>query len=372
MDIGFKWSGFDIKWAVDRYKEAYSTYKKNVGNEIVCEDIRAINFDSVPDCDVVIGGPPCQAFSLVGKRDPTDENFVMIWEFLRAIKAKVPHAFVMENVPGLRSAKDMNGRNVLQLLIKRFEDLGYTVTPLLLNAADYGVPQRRKRLFLFGTRNKSMITPLPRTHTGNKDEIRRDNLLQWVSSNDAIGDLPNPQKDDRMLAYTKNNTSIYSQWVRGSSDGVYNHAIPTMSELDRQIIMYITEGGNYRDVPESIPSRRIRNYKKTGGRTTTYGRLHREMPAYTINTYFSRPNVGCNIHFSEDRLITIREGMRLQSFRDDFVLPDGLSKTAQYNVVGNAVPPLIGFLLAETLRKEIPELRPHRRKIARTKLPFHG
>lgn len=369
LDLGFKWSGFDIVWAIDNYKEACETYRKNVGKEIICEDIRKINFDEVPDCDIVIGGPPCQAFSLIGKRDSSDQNFMMIWEFFKAIKSKMPHAFVMENVPGLRSAIDANGQNVLQSLIKKFENLGYTVTCSLINAADYGVPQRRKRLVLLGTHGKNGLAPLPKTHTGDIDEIKQKKLPPWISALDAIGDLPDPSGEDIALRYKKERTSNFSYWARENSDSVYNHWMPSMSELDQKIIGFVKEGGNYMDVPNSIPSRRIRNYKKTGGRTTTYGRLDRKMPAYTINTYFSRLNVGCNIHFSKDRLITIREGMRLQSFKDNFILPQEMSKRAQYTVVGNAVPPLLGFMLAETLRNNIVEIRPYRRRVPKSSVP---
>ena len=364
LDIGFKWSGFDIVWAADNYVEACMTYEKNVGKEITCVDICSVDFDVVPDADVIIGGPPCQAFSLAGKRDPNDKNFALIWEFLRGIKAKMPQAFVMENVPGLRSATDKHGTNVLQALVAGFTRLGYKVTPSLLNAADYGVPQRRKRLFLLGTLGRSAIRPLPNTHTGNAGEAILRDIPMWVSSGDAIGDLPDPQNDDGAMPYGLEPNSDYAGWLRKGSDGIHDHRIPTMSELDRQIISHVSEGGNYMDIPDSIPSQRIRNYKKTGGRTTTYGRLDRKMPAYTINTYFSRPNVGCNIHYSKDRLITIREGLRLQSFTDSFVLPERMSKTSQYKVVGNAVPPIMGLVLAETLKANIPEIAPNRELVA--------
>lgn len=112
-----------------------------------------------------------------------------------------------------------------------------------------------------------------------------------------------------------------------------------------KIIMAVKPGGNYMDVPDAIATKRIMNFKKTGGRTTTYGRLHSDKASYTLNTYFSRPNVGCNIHFSEDRLITIREGLRLQSFPDDFVVYSS-SKSGAYKQVGNAVPPLLAKALA--------------------------
>ena len=337
------------------------TYVKNVGTEITCTDIQNVDFDDVPDCDMIIGGPPCQAFSMVGKRDSTNKNFMMIWEFLRAIKSKMPRVFVMENVPGLMSAVDLNGQNVLQLLINKFENLGYMLTHSLVNAADYGVPQRRKRLIIVGTLGKSKFKFPKKTHTGNLEEAKYVEFTPWVSVKNAIGDLPNPSVHDRPVTYKNGCTSVFSSWARENSDHANNHWMPTMSDLDMQIIKYVKEGGNYMDVPSFIPSRRIRKYKITGGRTTTYGRLDRKMPSYTINTYFSRPNVGCNIHFSKDRLITVREGMRLQSFRDNFVLPD-MSKRAQYMVVGNAVPPILGLMLADAIRNQFAEIRPIRKR----------
>lgn len=357
LDLGFRWAGFDIVWAIDCDKDACMTYEKNLGGRILCEDISAVDFDDVPDCDIMIGGPPCQAFSLIGKRDFTDRNFVMIWEFVRAVREKMPHAFVMENVPGLRSAKDSLGRNVLELFLKRMRGLGYSLTFSVVNAADYGVPQRRKRLVVLGSRGTTSILTPPRTHSEDLEGMN-PGLKRWVSVKEAIGDLPNPSVYDEFLGYAREPQPGYQEWVRGDSNGVYNHWMPTMSELDRRIIDFIPEGGNYMDVPNSIPSRRIKNYKKTGGRTTTYGRLERNEPAYTINTYFSRLNVGCNIHYSKDRLITIREGLRLQSFRDDFVLPHGLSKRAQYMVVGNAVPPLLGHAIAKSLKSQLMEVTP--------------
>ena len=103
------------------------------------------------------------------------------------------------------------------------------------------------------------------------------------------------------------------------------------------------------DIPKDVESQRIRRLQREGGRTTSYGRLHREKPAYTINTYFNRPNVGCNIHYSENRLITIREALRLQSFPDDYILVSK-SKRDKHTIVGNAVPPLLAKALANQLK----------------------
>jgi len=358
LDLGFKWAGFDIVWAIDCDKGACSTYERNVGHHIQCGDITQVDFDDIPDADIIIGGPPCQAFSLVGKRDSSDRNSMMIWEFFRAVQTKMPRVFVMENVPGLRSAIDKRGRNVLELFLKKMMDLGYSVTSSIINAADYGVPQRRKRLVVVGTLGKVSFTMPRKTHSNDQNEIKKFGLKKWVTAKEAIGDLPNPSDETQYLNYSKNPIPGYQSWIRKNSSMVYNHWMPTMSKLDRNIIKFIREGGNYKDVPDSIPSKRIKNYKKTGGRTTTYGRLDRNSPAYTINTYFSRLNVGCNIHYSKKRLITIREGLRFQSFRDDFILPTGLSKRAQYTIVGNAVPPILGLALAESLKSQLMEIAP--------------
>jgi len=348
LDLGFKKSGFKIIWAIENFKEACRVYRENLQEEIICEDISKVKLGDVPECDILIGGPPCQAFSMIGKRNNKDKNFQLIWNFLNILKKKRPNKFLMENVTGLKSAKDEMGNRVLDLLIRKIESLGYSVTTTILNAADYGVPQRRKRLFIMGTTGSERIQEPKPTHS--QENIDNENLHKWVTVEEAIGDLPKPTADGTILKYPFPPLSEYQNWARKDSSGIYNHKIPTMSDLDMKIIKHVKEGGNYMDVPDSIPSNRIRKYKLTGGRTTTYGRLKRDMPSYTINTYFSRLNVGCNIHYSQDRLITIREGLRLQSFPDSFVLPSDLSKRAQYQLVGNAVPPLLALALSKSFK----------------------
>jgi len=118
-----------------------------------------------------------------------------------------------------------------------------------------------------------------------------------------------------------------------------------MSNKDKEIVAYIPPGGNYQDIPDHIAPGRVLKFKETGGRTTTYGRLHPDEPAYTINTYFRRPNVGCNFHYSEPRLITPREAMRFQSFPDWFELTYS-SQDERNAFIGNAVPPLLAHAIA--------------------------
>lgn len=347
LDIGFKKNGFDIIFAIDNDRQAVESYRSNVGKEIVCEDITKIDIEKLPPADVVIGGPPCQSFSLVGKRKTTDERAKLVWKYMDIIAAIKPKFFVFENVIGLKSAKTEIGTKVIDDLKTSFEGLGYSVEIATLNAADYGVPQRRKRVILVGNRIGIKFSFPEATHNENGEY----GLEPWVSVEEAIGDL-GKATENGISIYDTIPQNKYQKEMRENicSDKLENHFYPKMSELDKQIISYVKPGGNYMDVPDSVPSNRIKTFKKTGGRTTCYGRLLPEKPAYTINTHFNRPNVGCNIHYSENRLITVREAMRLQSFPDDYVI-HSTTKRGYHTVVGNAVPPILSRSLAKKIKK---------------------
>lgn len=177
---------------------------------------------------------------------------------------------------------------------------------------------------------------------------RNTNLKSWISSFDALSDLDKPTANGD-VEYTKNPDNDFLDFVRESSNKTNLHITPYASKKDMEIIHCVKPGGNYMDVPDSIATKRILYFKKTGGRTTTYGRLDPKKPAYTLNTYFDRPNIGCNIHYHDDRMLTIREGMRLQSFPDSFNLYSS-TKRNYYVQVGNAVPPLLSLALAKHLK----------------------
>lgn len=323
LDIGFQKAGYRIIWAIDNNKNAVNTYKKNLGNHIVLDDIQKIDIKSIPNADVVIGGPPCQSFSLAGKRECDDERGRLVWRYLEIIKQVAPKAFLFENVIGIISAKDSQGNRILDNLLKCFAEIGYTVNWKLVNAADYGVPQLRKRVIIVGTKGQAFQFPIP-THSA----AGKDGKSKYVSVEEAIGDLP--------LAGTPN-------------CNISEHDYPTMSELDKYICSHVKPGGNYMDIPDDVPSLRIRRLKKEGGHTTCYGRMSPQKPAHTINTYFNRPNVGCNIHYKYDRIITLREAMRLQTFPDDYEF-DSTSKQGKNLIIGNAVPPKLAEVLAKQLK----------------------
>ena len=349
LDLGFKKAGYDIIWAIDNNPNAVETYRVNLGNHIICEDITKIDPATIPHADVVIGGPPCQSYSLAGKRNVEDARGQLVWQYIRIIDSVKPQAFLFENVQGLLSAKNSKGKKIINLLKHSFEEIGYSVNAKLINAADYGVPQKRKRVLIVGILNGQKFVFPKETHGDVSLGLKR-----YVSVKEAIGDLPAASVNENdLLKYKIAPFSSYQICMR-DSDSVTEHFIPKMSNLDKYIISHVKPGGNYMDIPSDVPSQRIRRLQRDGGHTTCYGRMLPDEPSYTINTYFNRPNVGCNIHYAEDRLITVREALRLQSFPDSYVIVSS-SKQGRNLIVGNAVPPLLAEVMATELKKYIKE-----------------
>ena len=349
LDLGFKEAGFKITWANEIMPDAAESYKRNLGHTPVVEDIWKI-INDVPKADIVIGGPPCQAFSLVGKRLENDPRAKLVFAYQTIIKRTKPKAFVMENVPGLMASK-IDGKRVIDHLASEYREMGYDISINHLLASDYFVPQRRRRVVMVGVRKGLRpFTMLSSVAFGKIIGINASSLP--ISAKDAIGDLPRVREkgDYGETLYDRPAQAKYAQLMRrGSRQGVSFHAMPTMSKLDLEFVKHIPPGGNYMDIPDSISTKRIMSFKKTGGRTTTYGRLSPDAPAYTITTYFNRPNVGANYHYDEERLISVREALRLQSFPDSFI-PYFTNQRNLHMQVGNAVPPLLARAIAESLK----------------------
>lgn len=348
LDLGFVWEGFQIIWANDFSMPATSTYKLNFAHEIVRGDILKIPLRDIPKADVVIGGPPCQSFSLVGKRDPADERGKLVFRFFDIVKYINPRCFVMENVPGMASSK-IDGKRLTDVLIQNYTRIGYTVIKMNLIATDYLVPQKRKRIVLIGC--KDFVPTVPDSELFAKEcyNIQKDAFD--ISASAAIGDLGACTAKGKRAQYAETDPSQFAQLMRVNQLNDFSlHENPRMSATDTLLVKHIPPGGNYMDVPDEIATGRILNFKRTGGRTTTYGRLHPDYPSSTINTYFRRPNVGCNFHYSEPRLITPREAMRFQSIPDHFeIVP--CSQDERNALIGNAVPPLMARAIAWNISK---------------------
>lgn len=348
LDLGFLTAGYKIIWAIDNDPNAVETYRLNLGNHIICKDINDINIDEIPKADVVIGGPPCQSFSLAGKRNTEDSRGQLVWKYIEIIKKINPKAFVFENVTGLLSAKNKNKESILENLKLAFKEIGYKICQKVLNAADYGVPQKRRRVIIVGLKDSNFDFVFPeQTHC--EDGIK---YPKYISVEEALGDLPIPTTiENSCIRYECQPQNDYQVSMRKNSKGsVTDHIIPTTSKLDDFIIKHVKPGGNYMDIPKDVNSKRIQRLQEKGGHTTCYGRMRADLPAYTINTYFNRPNVGCNIHYKQNRLITVREALRLQSFPDNYILRS-TSKQGKHLIVGNAVPPLLAQIIAKELKK---------------------
>jgi len=329
LSLGFNQTNYKIVAGIDNWQDALDTFSFNhPESETINIDLSTPNKKSILDklseeIDIVIGGPPCQGFSISGKRNPNDPRNSLYQSFVEVVDALKPKAFVLENVPNLVS---MAKGAIKDNLISDFEKLGFTVTYKILLASDYGVPQNRKRVFFVGLRNGNYFRFPEPTHTDKK-----------VSSFEAISDLP----DESLKDGIKNNIqpkSEYQKLMRQKTNSIYNHQLTNHTEKTKSIISLVPDGGNYKDLPEKFKS--IRNVN------IAWTRFSSNKPSFTIDTGHRH-----HFHYKYNRVPTVRESARLQSFPDNFRFLG--SKTSQYKQVGNAVPPLLAEAVANELRKQI-------------------
>jgi len=323
MTRGFHDSGrFDSSFAVEFDPHAAATYQANFPeaemHAIPIEDVA-----SFEEADVVIGGPPCQGFSALNRNLVGFERRGLWQHYLRALEQSGAHAFVMENVPDLLRSEEYGEFK------QRAEKLGYSVEGRILNAADYGVPQRRRRAIVVGTRGFAFEWPEP-THA-DPDSLPLGRQ-PWLTFRDAIEGLPlKPNGEGWHVGRNPRPTSIrrYKAVPRDGGD-----RFQMQRNLDRN------------GLGELVPAC-WRNKPK--GTTDVFGRLWWDRPALTIRTEFYKPEKGRYLHPSAHRPITIREAARLMGFEDDFILPTDQPMTEIAKQVGNAVPPPLAKALAAAL-----------------------
>lgn len=332
LSKGFMDAGFDVLLGVDHDNDSLETFKLNHENSQVLNldlfDIsnvkkikKALNGESP---DVIVGGPPCQGFSLTGTRNFDDKRNQLYLSMIEAVKELKPKAFLIENVPGVAR---LYGGTVKDEIISRLTKLGYNVSMEILTAADYGVPQIRKRLVFVGLKNGEFAFPKPKLTPEN-----------YVTTADAIGDLPSREIEfgEEEDKYQKPPITAYQKKMRGSQKKLYNHVATKHTDLVKSIISQVPEGGNHKDLPEGVGSNRKFNEAWT--------RYHSKKPSRTIDTGHRN-----HFHYKWNRVPTVRENARLQSFPDDFIFLG--TRTSQNRQVGNAVPPLMGFAIAKQLLK---------------------
>lgn len=329
LSLGFMNTGYEIILGIDHDPNALETFRKNHTNsQALCSDITLLTKTEIKkyiknkEIDVLIGGPPCQGVSLSGHRLKEDPRNKLFLSYLRLLSELKPRSFVMENVPGLIGL--FNGE-LKDILLKEFCEIGYTVSYKVLNAADYGVPQFRKRVFFIGLLN------------GNKFEFPEPYTSQLVTSYDALSDLPKNSLEDGS-PYFLEPSEKYQKWMRKESKGIYNHQITSHSEKTKSIISLVPDGGNYKDLPLDLRETRKVNIAWT--------RLNSKKPSFTIDTGHRH-----HFHYVYNRVPTVRESARIQSFPDSFIFVG--NKTSQYKQVGNAVPPLLAEVIAKKLLEYI-------------------
>lgn len=287
LDLGFIKAGHEIIWANDLYEDAVETYRKNIGDHIVCEDISKVSTDDIPDCDIVIGGFPCQGFSVANtKRNEQDERNVLYKQLIRVIADKQPKFFLAENVKGILS---LGKGKVFQMILSDFENLGYKVKYRVLNAADYGVPQTRMRVIIIGVRNDIDFEYQYPAATHNPDGT--EGKKKWISVEEALRPIPDP------------------------------------------------------DTENDLPNHDYSKYKLEFNGYIGHRKLDPNQPAPTVTARGdNKGGVVILPHPNAMRRMSCRETATIQSFPLSYEFAG--NRSSVYRQIGNAVPVLLGYAVA--------------------------
>ena len=339
LSKGFINADFDVLLGVDNDSAALTTFLHNHGEAVALNaDLsQSATFDMIDSVingrkiDVIIAGPPCQGFSLTGPRNFDDERNNLYLAVIETVKRYAPKAFIIENVPGMATL--YNGE-IKDEIVRRFGEIGYNVKPEVLCAADFGVPQMRKRLIFMGIQCSVGKPRFP------EPCLTPD---KYITCRQAISDLPSREPNEADWggfgmdedSYTTAPQTDYQKEMRGNCNILFNHVATQHKQFVIDTISQVPEGCNYKALPEGVGESRRFNEAWT--------RYHGDKPSKTIDTGHRN-----HFHYKYNRVPTIRENARLQSFPDDFVFFG--TKTQQNRQVGNAVPPLLGYHLGIALR----------------------
>lgn len=330
FSVGLKRAGFDVRLAVDSWQIAVDSYQKNFKHPVLCRDLSTMTGRELlrhagarkGEIDLLVGGPPCQGFSI--QRIGPDHDFrnSLVLEYARLLGEISPRLFVMENVPGLMGKR---GSALFQAFLDAVNEAGYESETHVVNAADYGAPQLRKRIVVLGRRRSEADAFLLPAAKCSPDA--------YVTVADAIGDLPSPPPPEE----------------RKPRDPLHRQS--RLSELNRERLRHIPPGGGMENLPIHL---RVDCHKAGAskiGHRYVYGRLAADRPAGTITARFDSFTRGRFAHPVEDRNITLREGARLQTFSDSFGFKGNNEDIACQ--IGNAVPPVLAEALARAAIKAL-------------------
>ena len=333
ISAGFELADFRIAGGIDNNPDAIATFGNNFPDaKALCADLSEVSRDwihsnySDSQIQVIVGGPPCQGFSSANRhsKESEDPRNKLFFEYLKFVEVLKPKIVIIENVRGILTRS--NGyakKRIFELL----ETMGYKVNARVLDASEFGVPQRRHRTFFVATKDNSEF---------DFDWMIKSHPTPTVK--EAIGDLYHFTKGGHRKLL-KSNTSNFGEYVYSKTD-LRNHEIVYPAAMTQERISHVPQGGNWQDIPTSLfPTNRSNRH------SSAFKRLDESAPSCTIDTGNAHSNY---FHPLFNRIPTVREAARLQSFKDSFVFLG--SRTSQYRQVGNAVPPLLAHSLAEAVK----------------------
>lgn len=345
LSLGFEQAGFIPVAGIDFKKSAIKTYREHFKNsKAICVDISSMDEEQIkeelgglPNIDIIIGGPPCQGFSNANKNyvESDDSRNKLFFEFVKFVDLASPQVVVIENVPQIITK---NNGYAKERITEIFQKRGYSVTNAILDASEYGVPQKRMRNFFVIIKGEKFDLSL----------IKKND--KKVTVKEAIEELYSfeDNKLDNIEINSEPKTR-YQKYLRSKNNVVYNHDIHYPAEIQQKRISYVPQGGNWKDVPEELwKTSRTQRDGRNNRHSSAYKRLNEKSVSVTIDAGNQHSNY---YHPIYNRIPTVREAARLQSFPDDFIFSGTM--TEQYLQVGNAVPPLLAKSLADAIRKRL-------------------
>lgn len=321
--------------------------------KVYCKDIKDFGIKDLKndfgikkgEVDLIVGGPPCQAYSTVGKRLIDDPKGKLFQEYYRILKELDPKVFLFENVKGLLS---MQGWELLKTIISLFESLGYKVVYKVLNSADYGAPQVRERVIIIGTKlNTKFNYPEPTHYNPEEGQtLLTQELKPYLTLAESISDLPFIKSSEESFEYATEPKNDFQKLMRKNApEKLMDHNSPNNNENLVKIMENLPDGGTPEDLPEEM--------RPKSGFANTYCRLWWNRPCTTITRNLSTPSSSRCIHPKAPRPLTTREGARIQCFPDNYIFWG--SRSDKNLQIGNAVPTFLSSALKESIKKHFLE-----------------
>ncbi len=337
ISCGYKLAGFKIIGGIDFNQDAVNTFACNFKNaKVHCADITSISDESIIEdysgVDVIVGGPPCQGFSTANRwqKEIDDPRNKLFFEYIRFVKLLKPKVIMIENVRGLLTRDNGYAKERIETILSKE---GYVLNMAVLDASDYGVPQNRKRAIIIGIRKDFCSTSF------DFDSLKTS---PKVTVEDAIGELYEFEKveDTSTIRFTFKPITPYRRFLRSKDNLLYDHEARYPAPIVQERISHVPQGGNWSDVPDNLwPNNRKNRH------SSAYKRLDPNTQSCTIDTGNAHSNY---FHPLYNRIPSIRESARIQSFPDEFVFTG--PRGSKYKQVGNAVPPLLAKAIADQIK----------------------